>query len=124
MVKYDLEKQQFLVEKFHQTQSCALVKRAWRTKFKNTPAPRSENILCTFSRFQKTGSVLPISNKPREITQKRKNAKISVETLVSQFPRLSLKLISSSSQISRSMARKVLKEDLARNHIKFQNTMN
>ena len=38
----------------------------------------------------KKGSVLPNLNRRRDMSQKRKAAKYIVETLVSQFPKLSL----------------------------------
>ena len=93
MIKYDLEKQIFLVERFNQLQNICLVKRVWRTKYKNIQAPFSKNILCTVSRFKKTGSVLPNQNRRRDLSQKRKVAKNIAENLVSKFPKLSLKMM-------------------------------
>ena len=115
-----MEKQTFLVEKFNQLQNICLVKRAWRTKYKAKQAPRSDNILCTVSRFKKTGSVLPNLNRRRHISQKRKIAKNIVENLVSKFPKLSLKMMAQESKISKSTTRKVLIEDLKRKLYKIQ----
>ena len=97
-----------------------MVKRAWRTKYKTKKAPRSDNILCTVSRFKKTGSVLPNLNRRRDISQKRKAAKNIVENLVSKFPKLSLKMMAPESKISKSTTRKVLIEDLKRKPYKIQ----
>jgi hypothetical protein len=64
-------------------------------------------------RFEKTGSTARKSYKRLDLAQKRQIAKNDVENLVSQFPKLSLRLISAESQISQSLTRKILKDDLA-----------
>ena len=118
-MKFDIEKQAFIVQKFYETQSIIKVQRAWRTKYKFIDAPRADAIKNTVSRFEKTGSTARKSSKRLEPTIKRRQAIIDVENLVSQFPKMSLKMISGECQISRTLAGKVLKEDLGRKPYKI-----
>jgi len=118
-MKYDVEKNTYLVNKYIELKSFVLVKRLWRTKYKNLPAPSDRNILMAYQRFQKTGSVNRKSRKPEQQTQKRKDAQIAIENLVSEFPKLSLKIISGATQTSVTLARSVLKEDLKRKPYKI-----
>lgn len=112
-MKYDIEKRTFIVEKFHETNRIIKVQRAWRTKYKFQAAPQANEIKNIMSRFEKTGSTSRKSFKRLDMAQKRKIAKNDVENLVSAFPKLSIKLISAECQISSSLTRNILKEDLA-----------
>ena len=55
-MKFDFEKQAFIVQKFHETQCIIKVQRAWRTKYKFIDAPRANAIKSIVSRLEKTGS--------------------------------------------------------------------
>jgi hypothetical protein len=55
-MKFDFEKQTFIVQKFHETQRVIKVQRAWRTKYKFIDAPISDAIKSIVSRLEKTGS--------------------------------------------------------------------
>ena len=112
-MKFDIEKKTLFVKKFHETKSIIRIQRAWRSKYKNLISPHANEIKRIMSRFEKTGSTAKKSLKRLLPTQERQKAKNDVENLVSAFPKLSLKLISAECQISRSLTRKVLKEDLA-----------
>ena len=118
-MKFDFEKQAFIVQKFHETQRVIKVQRAWRTKYKFIDAPRANAIKSIVSRFEKTGSTKKKPLKRLEPTILRKQAIIDVENLVSEFPKLSLKMISGECQISRKLSRKVLKQDLGRKPYKI-----
>jgi hypothetical protein len=93
-MKFDFEKQPFIVKKFHETQRIIKVQRAWRTKYKFIDAPRANAIKSIVSRFEKTGSTEKKPPKRLEPTILRKQAIIDVENQVSEFPKLSLKMIS------------------------------
>ena len=118
-MKFDFEKQAFIVKKFHETQRVIKVQRAWRTKYKFIDAPRANAIKSIVSRFEKTGSTKKKPLKRLEPTILRKQAIIDVENLVSEFPKLSLKMISGECQISRTLAREILKQDLGRKPYKI-----
>ncbi len=97
---------------FHKTQSLVLVKREFWTKYKNTPARTSTNIKTIVNRFKKTGSILPLPNQRRPTTQKRNDAKIAIEKLFSEFLNLLINKVSAAVQVSSSLARNILKQDL------------
>ena len=48
----------------------------------------------------------------RQTTQKQNDAKIAIEKLVSEFPNLSINKVSAADQISSSLTRNILKQDL------------
>jgi hypothetical protein len=49
-MKFDFEKQAFIVQKFHETQRFIKVQWAWRTKYKFIDAPRADAIKNIVSR--------------------------------------------------------------------------
>jgi len=105
------------VQKFNETKRVIKAQRAWRTKYKFIYAPRANAIKSIVSRFEKTGST--IKKKTSKTTILRKQAIIDVENLVSEFPKLSLKMISGECQIFRTLTRKILKQDLGRKPYKI-----
>ena len=107
-MKYNCKQSMYLVEKYNFT----LVKRAWNTKFKGKNTPSRQNILFIVKRFKETGSVLPRSKKSNTRTVFRKNAKIAVENLISEDPRLSIRALSVLSKTSAATTRLILKYDL------------
>ena len=64
----------------------SLVQRVWRTEFKNEKAPDAKVIKNIINSFLKTSSVIEIPHILRDPTQKRKEAKNKLETMVSDFP--------------------------------------
>lgn len=111
-MKYDFEKRTFLVEKFHQLQSITKVQRAWRTKYVSAKAPTASMIKTLAEKFKKTGSV---SNAPRvrpKSDQKRNEAKNTINDLITKLPNLSICKVAQASNVSYTMARSILKEDL------------
>ena len=77
--------------------STTLVQRAWRSKFKNYIGPDRSTILELFRKFNKTGSIDNLNGRKGNISQKRKDAKIILEEVVSEKPDLS---ISEASQVA------------------------
>ena len=63
-------------------------------------------------KFNRTGSVDNLNGKNRKISQKRKDAKIVLEGVVSEKPDLSISEAAQVAGISYKLARMVLKEDL------------
>jgi hypothetical protein len=55
-MKFDFEKQAFILQIFHETQRVIKVQRAWRTKFKFIDAPRAYTIKIIVSRLEETSS--------------------------------------------------------------------
>jgi len=66
--------------------SPTLVQRAWRTKYVCRTAPSWSKIMMTAKQFEKTGSVINLQARKRNISQKRKNAKIILEKVMSEKP--------------------------------------
>ena len=58
-MKYDLEKRIFLLEKYIKFEQISSVQHAYRSKFKNKPAPGHNTIMGIVSAFKTAGSVLP-----------------------------------------------------------------
>ena len=109
---YNTEEKIFISKKYTILRSPVLVQRAWRTKYITRTAPNSSTILSIANRFEKTGSVNILSRKQRNNCQKRKDAKLVVERVITEEPSLSIKKVSQVADISTSLVRLVLKEDL------------
>lgn len=56
-MKYDLEKRLFLVEKYIKFEKVSAVQHAYKTKYKNVPAPDHSTIIGIVSALKKTGPV-------------------------------------------------------------------
>ena len=78
-MKYDIQKCIFLVKKYYEFQSNALVKRAYRSKYKNETTQNNNTIFNMVS-VKKTRSVAFMAHNPR---RKRKVAKNKVKNLIS-----------------------------------------
>jgi len=89
-MRYNSEEKIFITKKHAILNSVALVQRAWRTKFKNYKAPKRNTIVKLAEKFNRTGSVDNLTRKNRKISQKRKDAKIVLEGVVSEKPDLSI----------------------------------
>ena len=70
-----------MYKKYMSLGSPTLVQRAWRTKYVCSTAPSWSTIMMTAKQFEKTGSVI---NLQRNTSQKRKNAKIILEKVMSE----------------------------------------
>jgi hypothetical protein len=69
-------------------------------------------IMMTAKQFEKTGSVINLQARKRNTSQKRKNAKIILEKVMSEKPSLSIRKANQIVKISCSLTRLVLKNDL------------
>jgi hypothetical protein len=76
-MKYTFEDKMFMYKKYMSLGSPTLVQRAWRTKYVCSTAPSWSTIIMTAKKFEKTGSVINLQARKRNISPKRKNAKIS-----------------------------------------------
>ena len=74
-MKYDSEKRVFMVNKYAELKNATKVQRAWRSKFKNVPAPDYNTILYNVRKFEKTGSVNFVPRKQPKASLKRLQAK-------------------------------------------------
>ena len=111
-MRYNREEKIFITKKYTILRSATLVQKAWRSKFTVSNAPGRSTILNLAKKFNKTGSIDNLNGKNRNISQKRKDAKIILEEVVSEKPDLSISEASQIDDISSSLARLVLKQDL------------
>ena len=111
-MRYNREEKTFITKKYTILGSTTLVQRAWRSKFKNNKPPDRSTILELFRKFNKTGSIDNLNGRKGNMSQKRKDAKIILEEVVSEKPDLSISEASQVANISSSLARLVLKQDL------------
>ena len=95
--------------------------RAWQTdwQFKHEKAPDAKVIKNIINSFEKTGSVKDIPRIVRDPTQKRQEAKNKLETMVSDFPNLSIRKAASAVGVSPSLAHNILHDDLHLKPYKF-----
>lgn len=112
MVRYDVEKRTFFVKKFFETKSIAKVQQAWRSKYKNQKAPDYSTIKAVVTKFEKTGHLNNLSRNHPLRTQKREAAKFTLKTFIEKDPSLSIRKLMQQAQISYSMTRSILKDDL------------
>ena len=75
-------------------------------------APDRSTILSIVRKFEKNGSIDNLLGRTRKTSQKRKDAKLVLERVVAEKPDLSLSEESQVADISSSLARLVLKQDL------------
>ena len=111
-MKYDIEKQMFILEKFWEKKNYVLVQRAWRTKFKFQPVPTRSNILSILKRFKETGSLNPRPRRKKTQAPGLEAAKSSINDLVRQMPNMSIREIARKTELSNSLVRRVLVNDL------------
>ena len=101
-----------MVKKYHELKNYTLVRRAWRTNFKNLQAPDPNTIKRTVERLNKTGSVASLPPLRAGPSQKRIDAKNKLEELFSDNPSLSIRKASLNVGVSYGMVQSILKEDL------------
>ena len=111
-MRYDREEKILISKKYAISNSTTLVQRAYRCKFKNYRAPNRTTILKIIRKFDKTDSVDNLNGRKGNMSQKRKDAKIVLERVVSEKPDLSTREAAQVADISSSLARLVLKDDL------------
>lgn len=119
-MKYDFKKRIFLVKKFYQFGSIAVVQRAFRTEYKNELAPSQSVINNIVSTFEKTGSVGHATPKPRESNAKREDAKTRLKVMFSEDTSLSSRKAASAIGVSQSLILSILHDDLHLKPYKIQ----
>jgi hypothetical protein len=111
-MRYNREEKIFITKKYAILGSTTLVRRAWRSKYTVSKAPGHSTILNLARKFNKNGSIDNLNGRTKNISQKRKDAKIVLKEVVSEKPDLSIREAAQVADISRELARMVLKEDL------------
>jgi hypothetical protein len=106
------DEKNFIVKKYAILGSPVGVQRAWRTKFKSKYAPNGSTITAIIKKFDKTGSIHNAIRKNKEPSQKRKNAISKLKMVISEDPSLSIRHLSQVAEISYSLTRLILKDDL------------
>jgi hypothetical protein len=117
---YDKEKRIFIVRNYIKFNNITKVQRAWRSQFNNIPAPSRTAILYNVSKFEKTGSVEYIHRVQPTPTQKREDAKNVINNMVSENPRLSIRKLALTTEVSYSTVRNILVDALHLKPFKFQ----
>ena len=116
---YDLPKRIFLLKKYYELKSFSAVQSAFRVKFKVKVAPGHQIIKNIVQAFEKTGSVVPGRSKRQIPTQKRQEAKKQLETMVKEFPNLSIRKAASAVNVSTTLVYSILHDDLHLKPYKF-----
>lgn len=109
---YNKSQRVFLIRKFNFLKNASLVRRAWRTKFKNLPAPSISTIHYINNKFNKTGSVVYIQHKHAKPTAKREDSKNRLKIIISEDPTLSIRKLSVELGVSYNLTRDILRVDL------------
>lgn len=111
-MKYDLEKRIFLLEKYIKFEQISSVQHAYRSKFKNEPAPGHNTIMGIVSAFKTTGSVLPKPPIKKQPCEKREEAKNQLKDMVADSATFSSRKASSALGISQTLVLSILHDDL------------
>ena len=82
---YTQEEKSFLVEKYIELKSYSAVQRAFRLKWHKTKAPHHNTIKDFYNKFLKNGSSIDVARTLLADVEKREEAKILIENLVSKF---------------------------------------
>ena len=109
-----------MVKKYCELKNYTLVRRSWRTNFKNCRIPDVRTIKRTIESFNKTGSVASLPPVRSTPSHKREDAKNQLKEMFSADPTLSIRKASANTGISYGMVQKVLKEDLHLKSYKLQ----
>lgn len=111
-MRYDLKKRLFMVKKYEKFNNIVQVQRAWRSEFKSKNAPSRHVILYNYNKLEKTGSVEHTPRRELIPSKKRKEAKITIERMVTEDPSLSINKLHCAAQISFGTTRSILRDDL------------
>lgn len=111
-MRFNKNQRLFMVEKYYESKNYTLVRRAWRSNFKNDRAPCLRTIKRTIERFTSTGSLASLPPLQRKPTQKREDAKNTLEEIFKETPTMSIRKASDSANISYGLVQSILKEDL------------
>ena len=128
-MKYDIQKRIFLVKKYNEFQSFALVQCAYmyahyiwtcRSKYKNETTPSNNKILIIWSQFSKKQDQLHLLHIKKKFSGgKWKVAKNEMENLISKFPSLSIRKAASAVGVFITLVFSILHSDLHLKPYKF-----
>jgi len=123
-MRYDtgIDKRTFLLEKMIKLNNPTLVQRAWRSKFKVKKAPTHSYIKSLYEKFKKTGYVADLPKKYPSKAVKREKTKEKIESLVNEKQAVTIRKAAQEADISCSLARLILKDDLNLKPYKIQET--
>ena len=107
-MKYDKEKALFLINKKKELDNITLVKRAWRSNFKNSKAPNTSTINNIVAKFEKMVLEPQKTKKVEKVTPKRLEARIQLKDHVTQNPKISIRKASKASGFSYFLCQKVI----------------
>lgn len=119
-MRYTFQERMFLIKKYIKLENLPLVKRAWRTSYKQKPAPSNKTIMAMVASFEKTGSVMPVYRPNAGKSQKREEAVMVLERATAENPMLSIRKAAAVADISYTLARTVVQDDLGLKSYKFQ----
>ncbi len=108
----DFKKAVFVVKTFYQKNNFTQVQKAYRSKFKNQPIPSICKLKYIVSKFENTGSVARKARKNAELSEKRSATRNQLETLVRDFPNLSVRKAASAAGVSPTLIFTILHDDL------------
>ena len=118
---YDQKKTHFLLKMYYKTESIKAVQRAYQAEYKCKTAPSNRVIINIVSTFEKHGSVIGTTKNRRPTSQKRKEVKNQLETMMAENSSLSTRKAASSLQCSQTLVVTVLHNDLHLKPYKFHN---
>jgi len=109
-----------MVKKFHETNNCTLVQRAWRTKYNVRTAPGYHTIRNNVAKFESAGKVLDMHPGRSVDTEEREKVKNGINALISARPTLSIRKTACAVGTSYSTARSILIDELHLKPYKYQ----
>ncbi len=116
-----IEERVFLINNYQATKSFTTVKRLWNKKFKRRVCPSRNALEEELAKFNATGSVADKPPKQRPEIMKRILSVPKVKELIEHDPSLSIRRLSVLADISYSLTRTILKQDLKLKPFKLQN---
>ena len=119
IMQYSLQERIFLVKTYFEKKSIVAVQRAFKIKFKVKTAPFRLSIIAAVKNFEKNGSVTPVDPRKGVKSQKRMNAKESIEKIVEENPSISSRKAASALQVSQKLILTILSDDLHLKPYKF-----
>ena len=98
----------FFTKKLYELKSVTLVQRAYRSEYKNKMCPSRATILILSRKFDRTGSLLNLTQQPKNERETRIEARIRLKILFTKDPSLSIRKASVDVGISYSLCRDIL----------------
>jgi inhibitor of nuclear factor kappa-B kinase subunit alpha len=108
----DQEKRRFLVSKKIELKSNALVKRAFRTKWKNDKAPSTHSINSAVAAFEKLNLNGNTQKKERSVREKKSDTKNALISIFKKDPTVSIRKAASATNSSYGLCQSILRKEL------------